>query len=105
MAKVKKKDKIKVKSRSSRDKAPAFDISQETKNSIMGVASIIFGVLSILSFFGSAGKAGGSRGSDDPRDPTGFPKECRSISGSRTGCTENNHRHLRPKRAYADIAS
>ncbi len=58
MVKLKKKDKIKVKSKSAKDKAPIFDISQETKNSIMGVASIIVGVLSILSFFGNAGKAG-----------------------------------------------
>src|SRR3989344_5735675 len=58
MAKLKKKDKIKGKRGSDREKAPAFDISQETKNSIMGVVSIIVAVLSVLSFFGSAGKAG-----------------------------------------------
>src|SRR3989338_3767940 len=58
MKKLKKKDKTRLKSRSAREKAPAFDISQETKNSIMGVGSIIIAVLSILSFFGNAGKAG-----------------------------------------------
>lgn len=58
MKKTKKKDKTKVKVRSSKDKTPAFDISQETKNSIMGVASIIVAVLSVLSFFNNAGRAG-----------------------------------------------
>src|SRR3989344_5847355 len=58
MRKLKKKDKIKAKARLSRDKAPVFDISQETKNSIMGVTAIILSVLSILSFVGKAGKAG-----------------------------------------------
>ena len=58
MRRHKKKDKIKVKRGGEREKAPAFDISQETKNSIMGVVSIIVAVLSILSFFGSAGRAG-----------------------------------------------
>lgn len=58
MKKLKKKEKTKVKSRLAKEKTPAFDISQETKNSIMGVASIILAILSVLSFFGSAGKAG-----------------------------------------------
>lgn len=59
MSKLKKKDKIRLKARLARERrAPAFDISQETRNSVMGVASIIIAVLSILSFFGNAGKAG-----------------------------------------------
>ncbi len=58
MAKLSKKEKIKAKARLSRDKAPAFDISQETKNSIMGVAAIILSVLSVLSFVDKAGKGG-----------------------------------------------
>src|SRR3989338_314817 len=59
MSKSKKKDKIKVKTNlTRRDKAPAFDISQETKNSIMGVTAIILSVLSVLSFMDRAGKAG-----------------------------------------------
>src|SRR3989338_5949873 len=56
--KLKKKDKIKAKRKLSRDKTPTFDISQETKNSIMGVVSIIIAVLSVLSFLGNAGSAG-----------------------------------------------
>src|SRR3989344_6906844 len=35
-----------------------FDISQETKNSIWGVLSFIFAVLSVLSFFNKSGQAG-----------------------------------------------
>lgn len=58
MRKLKKKEKLRLKARLAREKAPAFDISQETRNSVMGVASIIVAVLSVLSFFGSAGKAG-----------------------------------------------
>ncbi|MDP3696655.1 MAG: DNA translocase FtsK 4TM domain-containing protein, partial [Candidatus Taylorbacteria bacterium] len=58
MKKLKKKEKARLKARLARDRAPAFDISQETRNSIMGVAAIIVAVLSVLSFFGSAGKAG-----------------------------------------------
>ncbi len=56
MVKLKKRDKIRAKRRL--EKGPAFDISQETKNSIMGVVSIIIAVLSVLSFFGNAGRAG-----------------------------------------------
>ena len=56
MKKLKKKEKTRIKP--SKDKVPVFDISQETRNSIMGVAAIIFAVLSVLSFFGKAGRAG-----------------------------------------------
>ena len=56
MKKPKKKEKARLKARA--EKAPMFDISQETKNSIFGVLSIIFAVLSALSFFGRAGAAG-----------------------------------------------
>ena len=62
MRKLKKKGKsirqLAEKARLSRDKTPAFDISQETKNSIMGVTAIILSVLSVLSFMDKAGKAG-----------------------------------------------
>lgn len=60
MFKSKKKEKAKLKARlkAKGEKAPLFDISQETKNSIMGIGSIILAILSVLSFFGSAGKAG-----------------------------------------------
>ena len=58
MPKLKKKDKTKGKSRSAKEKAPLFDISQETKNSIFGIISVILTVLSTLSFFGKAGAAG-----------------------------------------------
>src|SRR3989344_4095410 len=40
------------------EKKPKFDISQETKNSILGIASFIFSVLTVLSFLGRAGRAG-----------------------------------------------
>src|SRR3989344_4880751 len=40
------------------EKKPKFDISQETKNSIWGIASFIFSVLTVLSFLGRAGRAG-----------------------------------------------
>ncbi len=57
--KLKKKEKHKkLAKKSAREKEPMFDISQETKNSIFGVLSIIFAVLSTLSFFGRAGVAG-----------------------------------------------
>ena len=56
MTKLKKKEKARLKARAER--SPAFDISQETKNSIFGVVSIILAVLSALSFFGKAGAAG-----------------------------------------------
>ena len=62
MRKFRKKEKsvrrLAEKARLSRDKAPAFDISQETKNSVMGVTAIILAVLSVLSFMDKAGKAG-----------------------------------------------
>jgi S-DNA-T family DNA segregation ATPase FtsK/SpoIIIE len=57
MAKPKKKEKAKVKANKA-EKAPVFDISQETRNSIMGVGAIILAVLSVLSFVGNAGRAG-----------------------------------------------
>src|SRR3989344_1711182 len=53
MVKLKKKDK-KIK----KDKPPKFDIAIETKNSILGIGSFIFAVLSILAFVGSAGRGG-----------------------------------------------
>jgi S-DNA-T family DNA segregation ATPase FtsK/SpoIIIE len=40
------------------DKASTFDIHQETKNSIWGIASFALAVLSLLSFIGKAGRAG-----------------------------------------------
>ncbi|MDO8495874.1 MAG: DNA translocase FtsK 4TM domain-containing protein [bacterium] len=56
---MKKKEKHKkIAKKLAKEKAPMFDISQETKNSIFGVISIIFAVLSTLSFFGRAGAAG-----------------------------------------------
>jgi DNA segregation ATPase FtsK/SpoIIIE, S-DNA-T family len=58
MVKLKKKDKPKIKPKIAKEKTPIFDISQETKNSIMGVLAIIMAVLSTLSFFGIAGKGG-----------------------------------------------
>src|SRR3989338_413611 len=62
MRKFRKKEKsvrrLAEKARLSRDKSPGFDISQETKNSIMGVTAIILSVLSVLSFMDKAGKAG-----------------------------------------------
>src|SRR3989338_7352980 len=58
MAKLKKKEKVKLKLKNKAEKAPVFDISQETKNSILGVGSIILAVLSVLSFFDKAGQGG-----------------------------------------------
>jgi len=56
---MKKKEKHrKLAKKSAREGEPRFDISQETKNSIFGVLSIILGVLSTLSIFGRAGMAG-----------------------------------------------
>lgn len=55
MARHKKKEK-QVKSKE--DKVSKFDISQETKNSIWGIASFIVATVSILSFVGKAGWAG-----------------------------------------------
>ena len=56
---MKKKEKHKkIAKKLAKEKVPMFDISQETKNSIFGVLSIIFAVLSTLSFFGRAGAAG-----------------------------------------------
>jgi S-DNA-T family DNA segregation ATPase FtsK/SpoIIIE len=40
------------------ENAPTFDIGQETRNSIWGVASFSLAVLSVLSFAGRAGRAG-----------------------------------------------
>ncbi len=61
MRKLKKKEKLarRLAGRAKADKTPAFDISQETKNSIFGVLSIILAILSTLSIFGRAGAAGG----------------------------------------------
>ena len=56
MVKHKKKEKLKLKAR--KNKEPRFDISQETRNSILGILSFILAVLSILSFLNMAGKAG-----------------------------------------------
>lgn len=56
MSKLKRKDKIRLKSRT--ENAPTFDISQETRNSVLGVIAVILTVLSVLSFVGKAGKAG-----------------------------------------------
>ena len=57
MAKLKKKVKDKP-IRSNKHKEPWFDISQETKNSILGILSFSIAVLSTLSFFDKAGRAG-----------------------------------------------
>lgn len=54
MGRDKKKEKVRI----VRDKKPRFDISQETKNSIWGVVSIILAVITVLSFVGYAGRAG-----------------------------------------------
>ena len=40
------------------EKVPTFDLGQETRNSIWGIASFSLAVLSLLSFVGRAGKAG-----------------------------------------------
>ncbi len=40
------------------DKPPRFDLGQETRNSIWGIASFSLALLSFLSFAGRAGKAG-----------------------------------------------
>lgn len=56
---MKKKEKSKkIAKKQAKEREPIFDISQETKNSIFGVLSVIFAVLSTLSFFGRAGVAG-----------------------------------------------
>ncbi len=55
MGRHKKKDK---KDKVKEEKESKFDISQETKNSIWGIASFILAVLSVLSFIGKAGVAG-----------------------------------------------
>ncbi len=52
---VKKKDKS---SAQPKKETSRFDISQETKNSIWGVAALILAILSVLSFIGKAGWAG-----------------------------------------------
>lgn len=57
MAKLKKKVKEKP-IKASKHKEPMFDISQETKNSIMGILSFSIAILSTLSFFDKAGRAG-----------------------------------------------
>lgn len=54
MAKPKKKEAKRTKE----EKTPAFDISQETKNSVMGIAAVILAVISVLSFMDLAGKVG-----------------------------------------------
>ncbi|MBX4211454.1 MAG: DNA translocase FtsK [Candidatus Yanofskybacteria bacterium] len=54
MVKLKKKSKIVVPEK----KESRFDISQETKNSILGLLSFVLVILSILSFVGRAGRAG-----------------------------------------------
>ena len=56
MSKLKKKEKAKLRAKS--EKSPVFDISQETKNSILGVGAIILAILSVLSFFDKAGQGG-----------------------------------------------
>ncbi len=56
MARHKRKEKFEEKSRKERESK--FDISQETKNSIWGIASFIVATISILSFVGKAGWAG-----------------------------------------------
>ena len=56
MARHKRKEKFEEKSRKERESR--FDISQETKNSIWGIASFIVATISILSFVGKAGWAG-----------------------------------------------
>lgn len=40
------------------DRSPTFDIGQETRNSIWGIASFSLALLSLLSFVGKAGRAG-----------------------------------------------
>src|SRR3989338_7123708 len=56
MARHKKKDKYDGKDKKERESR--FDISQETKNSIWGIASFILAILTLLSFAGKAGWAG-----------------------------------------------
>ncbi len=56
MGKQKKKEKHRLKAK--KDREPKFDISQETRNSILGVASFIVAVLSVFSFVNMAGRAG-----------------------------------------------
>ncbi|OGN05175.1 MAG: hypothetical protein A2925_01330 [Candidatus Yanofskybacteria bacterium RIFCSPLOWO2_01_FULL_44_22] len=56
MARRKKKEKHRLKARKSRE--PRFDISQETRNSILGIGSFILAILSVLSFVNMAGRAG-----------------------------------------------
>ena len=56
MARRKKKEKHRLKARKSKE--PKFDISQETRNSIFGIASFILAILSVLSFVNMAGRAG-----------------------------------------------
>jgi S-DNA-T family DNA segregation ATPase FtsK/SpoIIIE len=50
--------KKKVKPSKVKRSEPLFDIAQETKNSILGVSSLILAVIAVLSFTGRAGKAG-----------------------------------------------
>ena len=56
MARHKKKEK--TASKPKREAESVFDISQETKNSIWGIVSLILAVLAVLSFVGKAGWAG-----------------------------------------------
>lgn len=60
MSKFKKKEKAirRLAERAKSEKSPVFDISQETKNSILGVGAIILAILSVLSFFDKAGQGG-----------------------------------------------
>ncbi len=53
-----KKDKKNREDFHKKESKPIFDLSQETKNGILGVLSFGLAVLSTLSFFGKAGQAG-----------------------------------------------
>ena len=54
----KNKKKLKQKSVFRKEKDPVFDLSQETRNSILGILSFALAVISILAFFNKAGTAG-----------------------------------------------
>lgn len=59
MGRKSKKDKtIKLAKKPARERTPHFDISQETRNSILGILAIILSVISVLSFFDMAGRGG-----------------------------------------------
>ena len=51
-------DKEKKKLKDKAETAPWFDISQETRNSIYGIASFIVAIISVLAFLNAAGTAG-----------------------------------------------